>query len=321
MNRNLLIMKSTQLVPIEKTFERQFLSMKKEVHFKIMGIGIFILCLFLPWRFSGMYWGHIERLIVNQSRDGFIITFCWSTLIMTTLYSFYGFLYYLNNKNIEKFKDNEVPWPWNTDDNWKPKIKKALLVNIFNHVILAGALGYLGTKAEVAKFKTKLEEMPSFPVFVCQVLFLIVVEDFTFYCSHRFLHQPWIYKYVHKQHHEFYNSIVITSEYAHPFEYILGNFLPSTLGSILMMGRTHLLSMIIFITLRLIETCEAHSGYDFPFSLTKYLPLSCSPSYHNHHHLTNIGNYGSFFMVWDSVFGTNSYYYQTLDENNSKKVE
>lgn len=147
--------------------------------------------------------------------------------------------------------------------------------------------------------------------------FLIMVEYTVFFWSHRMLHQPWIYPYIHKMHHEFYNSIVLTCEYAHSVEYIFGNSLPSIVGSKLLFGRCHVLTMLVFLTIRLTETAEAHSGYDFPFSLTKHLPFSCTPHYHNHHHLTNIGNYGSFFMMWDSICGTNTHFYS--DENNYQR--
>ena len=42
--------------------------------------------------------------------------------------------------------------------------------------------------------------------------------------------------------------------------------------------------------------------------------------YHNYHHLKNTGNFGSMFVIWDSIFGTNSYYYKDLKSRNLKKV-
>jgi sterol desaturase/sphingolipid hydroxylase (fatty acid hydroxylase superfamily) len=52
---------------------------------------------------------------------------------------------------------------------------------------------------------------------------MIFCEDLMFYFSHRTLHTPWFYKKFHKVHHEFYNTVCISSEYAHPFEFLIGN--------------------------------------------------------------------------------------------------
>jgi len=40
------------------------------------------------------------------------------------------------------------------------------------------------------------------------------------------------------------------------------------------------------------------------------IPFATSSSYHNFHHSYNIGNYSSFFSMWDTLFGTNKTYYQ-----------
>ncbi len=54
------------------------------------------------------------------------------------------------------------------------------------------------------------------------------------------------------------------------------------------------------------------------------MPLSGSSSYHNYHHSHNDGNYGSFFMIWDTLMGTNKYYFQYLSrkerEQNLRKL-
>lgn len=42
--------------------------------------------------------------------------------------------------------------------------------------------------------------------------------------------------------------------------------------------------------------------------------------YHNFHHLKNIGNFGSMFIMWDSIFGTNSYYYKEMDARKEKRI-
>lgn len=72
----------------------------------------------------------------------------------------------------------------------------------------------------------------------------------------------------------------------------------------------HAITLTTFLTFRLIETNDGHSGYEFPISMFKMVPFMSEPSYHNYHHLKNIGNYGSFTWIWDTIFQTNSEFYK-----------
>ena len=56
-----------------------------------------------------------------------------------------------------------------------------------------------------------------------------------------------------------------------------------------------------------------HSSYEFPWSPFRLIPFSAPASYHNCHHTHNVGNYATFFALWDTVFGTNRAYYKFRD--------
>lgn len=51
----------------------------------------------------------------------------------------------------------------------------------------------------------------------------VLTEELFFYYSHRLLHTPYFYQHVHKIHHEYKAPFGMASEYAHPFEYVVGN--------------------------------------------------------------------------------------------------
>lgn len=74
-----------------------------------------------------------------------------------------------------------------------------------------------------------------------------------------------------------------------------------------------MLSLNVWIVIRLLETVDSHCGYDFPWAVTRLFPFTISSEYHGYHHLKNIGNYCSILILWDSIFGTNSYYYNEKD--------
>ena len=78
--------------------------------------------------------------------------------------------------------------------------------------------------------------------------------------------------------------------------------------------RMHLLSVFAWMAIRVGETLDGHCGYEFSFSPFRLIPFSGSAEYHNWHHTENIGNYSSFFQIWDSVFGTNKDFFSHLKE-------
>ena len=79
-----------------------------------------------------------------------------------------------------------------------------------------------------------VEDLPNVYKFTASIVFCALLEDFTFYCSHRFLHWKVIYPYIHKIHHEHNTTVTIAAEYAHPIEFILGNMLPTAVGPLIL---------------------------------------------------------------------------------------
>lgn len=55
---------------------------------------------------------------------------------------------------------------------------------------------------------------------------------------------------------------------------------------------------------RISETIYGHSGYDFPWAPWDLIPFAGGSAGHDAHHALNSGNYSSFFVWWDRVFGT-----------------
>ena len=78
-----------------------------------------------------------------------------------------------------------------------------------------------------------------------------------------------------KKHHEFTAPFGITAEYAHPAEtLILG--LGTIGGPLLYVYYTeslHIVTVYAWLIVRLFQTVDAHSGYDFPWSLRNILPF------------------------------------------------
>ncbi|KAG2670074.1 hypothetical protein I3760_14G066900 [Carya illinoinensis] len=150
--------------------------------------------------------------------------------------------------------------------------------------------------------------LPSWNVVLTQIIFYFILEDFVFYWGHRVLHTKWLYKHVHSVHHEYATPFGLTSEYAHPAEILFLGF--ATIIGPAITG-PHLMTLWLWMVLRVLETVEAHCGYHFPWSLSNFLPWYGGADFHDYHHrllYTKSGNYSSTFTYMDRVFGTDKGY-------------
>ncbi|GAV70354.1 FA_hydroxylase domain-containing protein [Cephalotus follicularis] len=146
--------------------------------------------------------------------------------------------------------------------------------------------------------------LPSGWEIVSQLVVYFMIEDYTNYWFHRFLHGKWGYEKIHKVHHEYTAPIGYAAPYAHWAEIlILG--IPSFLGPAIAPG--HLITFWLWIALRQIEAIDTHSGYDFPWSPTKYIPFYGGADYHDYHHYVggqSHSNFASVFTYCDYIYGT-----------------
>ncbi|KAF8413048.1 hypothetical protein HHK36_001023 [Tetracentron sinense] len=141
-----------------------------------------------------------------------------------------------------------------------------------------------------------------------QLLVYFVVEDYGNYWIHRLLHCKWGYEKIHRVHHEFTAPIGFAAPYAHWAEVlILG--IPSFLGPALVPG--HMITFWLWIVLRQVEAIETHSGYEFPWSPTKYVPFYGGAEHHDYHHYVggqSQSNFASVFTYCDYIYGTDKGY-------------
>ncbi|ODQ66655.1 C-4 methyl sterol oxidase, catalyzes the first of three steps required to remove two C-4 methyl grou [Nadsonia fulvescens var. elongata DSM 6958] len=147
---------------------------------------------------------------------------------------------------------------------------------------------------------------PSWITIVLQICVFFVGEDAWHYWLHRGLHQGVFYKYIHKQHHKYAAPFGLAAEYAHPVEVALLGV--GTVGIpifwVYITKNLHILTVSIWICLRLFQAVDAHSGYEFPWSLHHFLPIWAGAEHHDEHHHHFIGNYASSFRWWDFVLDT-----------------
>jgi methylsterol monooxygenase len=139
-----------------------------------------------------------------------------------------------------------------------------------------------------------------------QICVFFVIEDAWHYWNHRFLHWGPMYKNVHKIHHQYSAPFGMAAEYASPIEVMMLGF--GTVATPLLWTAItkdmHILTMYLWIVFRLFQAIDAHSGYEFPFSLHHLLPFWGGADWHDVHHEKFIGNYSSSFRWWDWMMDT-----------------
>lgn len=173
---------------------------------------------------------------------------------------------------------------------------------LFNHVSLVFPLIFLSYPVFIIR-KVRFDlPLPSLWEVAWRSALYLAIEDLWVYAGHRALHSPWLYKNVHALHHEFRAPFGMVSSYASPVEFIflgIGTFL----GPVLV-GGDHIATIWFYAFLRQWEAIDVHSGYDFPWGLSRLVPVYCGPAFHDFHHATCGGNYGTTFVWWDWLFGT-----------------
>ncbi|KAI1325496.1 C-4 sterol methyl oxidase [Xylariaceae sp. FL0255] len=147
---------------------------------------------------------------------------------------------------------------------------------------------------------------PSLSKMAFHIAVFFVMEDTWHYWFHRALHYGPLYKNIHKLHHTYSAPFGLAAEYASPIEVML--LAIGTVGSpilwVYLTGDLHLATMYLWIICRLFQAIDAHSGYDFPWSLHKFIPFWAGADHHDVHHERFIGNYSSSFRWWDYMFDT-----------------
>lgn len=157
---------------------------------------------------------------------------------------------------------------------------------------------------------------PTLSVMLLQIGLFFFLEDMWHYYFHRLFHYGWFYKNIHKQHHKYAAPFGFAAEYAHPVEVmslgvgtvgfpILYAFLAKTYPN-WQLPELHLFTITCWIVMRLFQAVDSHSGYDFPWSLNRFLPFWAGAAHHDLHHHYFIGNYASSFTWFDYFLDTES---------------
>lgn len=221
-------------------------------------------------------------------------------LVFQSLNIFYAGIHY--SGLFKKYKIQQDKFPsWDLRKKIYPCLVKARLIQMVCSVIIYQIWKAVGGDNH--------NPLPNFTTLLGHFLFAFLFLETWFYWGHRTMHEvKWLREW-HNQHHEFRTPVGLAAEYADWKEDIFVNFCSTTLGIILC--ACHPIEFYFFISFRLWETVDVHSGYQLPFT-----PFRAE--LHDYHHMRQNGCYGAFFM--DELFGTDKRFKEHLKKKRENKL-
>jgi len=169
----------------------------------------------------------------------------------------------------------------------------------------AGLITNLVFYVAVLPFCVNLEARPLWQQGL-EVLAVLLIFDFFYYLTHRFVFHGKLLRKVHSLHHQAHEPTYIDALYVHPIETVIGLSLfllsiplVAALGGAPLNVFSMVVATLIFTQVNTINHTWVHLPY-FPFKTLDYVT-----SIHAAHHVDmNRGNFATLTMLYDWLFGT-----------------
>eukprot|EP00929_Paragymnodinium_shiwhaense_P017223 TRINITY_DN126237_c0_g1_i1.p1 TRINITY_DN126237_c0_g1~~TRINITY_DN126237_c0_g1_i1.p1 ORF type:complete len:264 (+),score=15.66 TRINITY_DN126237_c0_g1_i1:79-870(+) len=173
--------------------------------------------------------------------------------------------------------------------------------NVMSNQLTTHLLTFVAMYPVAMKRLSFSEELPGAATSVGYLFAFTLITEFMFFFSHRAMHSPFLYREIHKVHHEIKAPFGICAIYFHPLEHVL-TALEGALPALLC--GSHVSILIFWIFLGTLNVILHHSGYDFePYWPDSIKPFKSMTQQHDYHHFATHTCFGVIGLA-DWIFGT-----------------
>jgi lathosterol oxidase len=138
----------------------------------------------------------------------------------------------------------------------------------------------------------------SWPKIVFDIVLLLAWNEVHFYCLHRLLHTRWLYRHVHRIHHE---SVAPTPFSTYSFHWLEAALLGSVMILPMLFFTFSLIALLALPVLSIAFNSIGHCNYNV---FAKHPSLHSASLEHSMHHLRVSGNYGFYLPFLDTWANT-----------------
>lgn len=128
---------------------------------------------------------------------------------------------------------------------------------------------------------------------------LMLLHETYFYWTHRWIHHPSLFRWVHRVHHDSLYPTPWAAFSFHPWEALLQALI---LPALVWVVPTHVAVLLTFLMVMTVLGVTNHLGYEiYPhgFEKTRLGREIINATHHNIHHTRFRGNFGLYFTFWD----------------------
>lgn len=136
------------------------------------------------------------------------------------------------------------------------------------------------------------------------LLAYLFLHDTWFYWTHRWMHQPRLFRLAHSVHHSSKPPTAWTAMSFHPIEAVLGAVV---IPALVFVVPIHVGVLALVLTIMTVMGVTNHMGWElFPRRLvhSRLGNWLITASHHERHHEEYRCNYGLYFRFWDHLCGT-----------------